>query len=275
MQFTRNQALDNAQLMALAPSIFADHAQVNVSERYEFMPTIQVIEALRAEGWMPVFAHQQRVNKVERQGFQQHMMRFRRAEDLTTQALQVGDTFTELVMRNAHDRTKPYSLNAGVFRLACSNGMIVSDGSFDQISVKHIGNTLSDVIEASYRVLEAVPQISAGVNEMKQIILSSADQKAFAESALIVKYDSIEAAPISAEKLLAPRRYEDTKKDLWSTLNVVQENIVRGGLKDRTKVNAEGKAFKRTSALRSIDENVKVNKALWHLADALKQMKAA
>lgn len=270
-----NQEIDSSTLQRITPSVFAQHAKADVSDRYSFLPTSHVVDGLRAAGWAPVWATEQRVRTAERRGFQKHMLRFRRFDDLALTSPDVGAVFPELVLVNSHDRSSAYQLHAGLFRLVCSNGMIVADTTFDRISVKHINFNPQDVIEASFKILNAVPDLINNVNEMRAIELSDSERVAFAESALIVKFDDIDAAPMRAEKLLAPRRYEDNKKDLWTTLNAVQENIVRGGIRDRMKVNEQGQSFRRTTAIKSIDENVKVNKALWHLAEKLKEMRAA
>ena len=86
----------------------------------------------------------------------------------------------------------------------------------------------------------------------------------------MLRYDSLDDAPISPAKVLEHRRREDAGNDLWRTLNVVQENMIRGGLKDYSRRKENGKQFVRTRAIAGIDENVKLNKALWHLAETLK-----
>ena len=85
-----------------------------------------------------------------------------------------------------------------------------------------------------------------------------------------MKYDENEA-PITANQLLSTRRIADRNPDLWSNFNRVQENIIRGGLRGRT---ANGNRT-TTREVKSIDNNVKLNKALWILADGMRQLKQA
>ena len=54
----------------------------------------------------------------------------------------------------------------------------------------------------------------------------------------------------------------------------MQENAVKGGQKDRGKRKADGSQMPRTRAVKGIDGNVKLNKALWHLAERLAELKA-
>ncbi len=76
--------------------------------------------------------------------------------------------------------------------------------------------------------------------------------------------------PITETQILRPRRYDDNRADLWTVFNRVQENLVKGGLSGRA---ANGRR-QRTRAVQGIDQNVRLNRALWLLADGLRQLKA-
>jgi hypothetical protein len=54
------QVLTNDMIRARAPSAFAETPHDSRSERYAFIPTSQVIDAMRNEGFLPVFAAQSR-----------------------------------------------------------------------------------------------------------------------------------------------------------------------------------------------------------------------
>lgn len=278
--------LSNDQLFKIAPAIFASQAAGNVSDRYQFLPTIEVIEGLRKEGWQPVKALEMNVRQEGRHGFQKHCIRFQRPEDMeaarnseafkyapSEHRIVKGEITPELLLINSHDRSSAYQIHAGLFRLVCSNGLIVCDSTFSKISVRHTGNDVQDVIEASYQVAKEVPAIVDQVAEMKGKQLSLPARQAFAEAGLILKYGGLEEAPINAERLLTPRRREDASGSLWNTFNVLQENLTQGGLRFRTPATAEKRARGgRTRGVNSIDENTKLNKALWHIAEKLKAM---
>jgi len=51
----------------------------------------------------------------------------------------------------------------------------------------------------------------------------------------------------------------------------VQENLVKGGLSSRA---ANGRQ-QRTRPVQGIDQNVRLNRALWLLADGMRQLKAS
>ncbi len=258
--------LSDERLRLAAPSVFADQPMHGVSRRYAFVPTAQIVSRLRDSGWIPVDAFEQRVRLDERRGFQKHMIRFQR-QDVAPES---NEYTAELVLVNSHDRSSAYHLHAGLFRFVCGNGMIIADATFEKVAIRHSGFTPDEVVNASFRVLDSVPKLTENVESFRARSLTSAEQKAFAESAIILKYDDVQTAPVGPDVVLQPRRYVDDGKDLWSTFNRVQENLVRGGLKDFSRRNTNGKRHTRTRPVTGIDENVKLNKALWHLAEALK-----
>lgn len=246
--------LDDAALHRLAPSVFAGQAMAGVSYRYAFLPTAQVVDRMRAAGWAPVEAREQRVRLAGRLGFQKHLLRFQRRDQLAV----AGEYAAEVCLVNSHDRSSAYQLHAGLYRFVCGNGLMISDGAFERVSLRHSGFTPERVIDASFAVLEQLPR------------LTPAESLAFAESALVLRYDDLTLAPIGPEKLLQPRWTEDAGDSLWQVFNRVQQGLLTGGLKDYSRRKADGKRFLRTRAVTGLDENVRLNKALWHLAEALR-----
>lgn len=260
------QELSDPQLEAAAPSIFASRAMSGVSDRYTYLPTSQLVATMRGNGWVPVFAKEQRVRLEGRRGFQKHVVRFQRKGTI----IERGEYVAEVVLVNSHDACAAYQLHAGLYRLICANGLMVSDSTFQHVSIRHSGYQTQEVLDASFKVLDSIPAITENVELFRSRRLTPVESKAFAEAALILRYDDPAAAPISPERLLSPRRRDDQGDDLWHTYNRVQENLTQGGLKDYSRRKQDGHRFPRTRAISGLDENTRVNKALWHLAEALR-----
>lgn len=72
---------------------------------------------------------------------------------------------------------------------------------------------------------------------------------------------------MTAAQILTPRRYEDHQDDLWTVYNRIQESLLKGGLSGRT---AQGKRT-HTRAVNGIDGDIKLNRALWVMAEELQQ----
>lgn len=273
----------NQEELAQYKSVFAEGKASTRSDRYVHIPTSALVERLAKEGWLPTKVSEQRVRNELRQGFQKHMIRFRRF-DGTQPTLRVGDSFVELVLVNSHDGSSAYQLDAGLFRLVCSNGLVVADSMFESLKFKHQGFDPREVIEASYRVIDDVPRIQEDVAEMQAVVLSKDEQLAFADAAIDLRFENRESAP-QPSALLTPRRRDDVKDDLWTTYNRIQENVIeRGGLRQPPIIHKEllpsGRTIdhirrRTTRPVKGIDDNVKLNKALWTLAESMKKLKAA
>ena len=140
----------------------------------------------------------------------------------------------------------------------------------NRVSIRHSGFTPDQVTDASFQILDQVPQITASVDSFRARRLTPAESQAFAESAILLRYDDLATAPIGPEKLLQTRRSEDAGDSLWNVLNRSQEALINGGLKDYSRRKTDGHRFPRTRAVTELDENIRLNKALWHLAETLK-----
>ncbi|HHH9430665.1 TPA: DUF932 domain-containing protein [Pseudomonas aeruginosa] len=255
--------LTNDDIARVAPSIFAEEAHESRSDRYRYIPTVDVLEALRSEGFMPFMACQTRVRNTDKRDHTKHMIRLRHADTI------VAKEANEIILLNSHDGTSSYQMMGGCFRFVCANGLVLGDAAMDQ-KVRHSGrqDVIGDVIEGAYEVLNQFQLIEEQRETMKSIQVGGDLQHAFAEAALAYRYDPADGpAPVTASQLLAPRRREDATNDLWSTFNRVQENTIKGGLRGRNK---QGRRTS-TRAVSGIDQDVKLNRALWVLAQHLRQ----
>jgi Domain of unknown function (DUF932) len=261
-------ALSDEELRRCAPSIFASQPIDTVSDRYSFLATSSILKGMRENGWAPVRAEQQSVRTEARRGFQKHLIRFARAEHL--HSWEKNQVRPEVVLLNSHDKSSAYQLHCGLFRLVCSNGMVVADASFQRISIKHSGFNPDSVIEASFDVLRAVPDIMNKVQLFQDRILTDAERLALAMGAATYRWEDPDKAPVTPSMLLNPRRFGDGARDLWTTLNTVQENIIRGGQRDQSRRLPSGSRMPKSRAIKGIDEDLRLNKALWHMAEVLR-----
>jgi Domain of unknown function (DUF932). len=258
-----NVPLTDEQIYSVAQSIFAHGKHESRSDRYTYIPTIEVLNGLRKEGFQPFMVAQSRSRIEGKQEFTKHMLRLRKADMLA-----VDETF-EIILINSHDGTSSYQMLAGCFRFVCQNGMVTGD-TVEDVRVQHRGNITDNVIEAAYQIMDDFGTAQASIENMKGTTLALPEAKIFAESALMLKYDDEDKTPIQPEQLLRPRRSADTGNDLWTTFNRVQENMLKGGLHG---VTATGKRM-TTQQVRSIDTNIKLNKALWNLSERMAGIKA-
>jgi Domain of unknown function (DUF932) len=269
-----NQALTMDQLQLAVPSAFATQAHESRSAPYTYIPTSEIIAGMMKEGFQPFKAMQSRSRIAGKSEFTKHLIRFRHADYGLN--IKVGDSVPEVVLINSHDGTSAYKLIAGIFRLVCSNGMVVSESETGSVSVMHKGNVLDNVIEGSYRVVKESAVALETSRAWGQLQLTNGEQNAYAEAAHTLRFADSEGkvtTPITAAQLLRPRRSEDTGSDLWKTLNRVQENVIKGGLHGRAVENGRVRNVS-TRAVKGIDQDVKLNRALWQLAERMAELKA-
>lgn len=266
--FRSAEPLTDERMMAIAPSIFAVAPHESRSERYTQIPTSTVLAGLRSEGFQPFAVAQSGAKDASKREFTRHMIRMRR-----TGQLAVGDSHPEIILLNSHDGTSAYHMLFGWFRLVCSNGMIVADGPSAEVKVRHSGNAahvLESVIGGAHQLVGSVEEQADKLETFRATRLLPAEAEIFANAAIDVRFDE-RPAGLTAAKVLEPRRYADNGSDLWSTVNRVQENLVRGGLKFR----GENRRRVTTRAVTSITADTKVNQAIWKLADEMAKLKAA
>lgn len=156
---------------------------------------------------------------------------------------------------------------------------MVSDAEIDAINIAHKGNIVQDVLDGSLRLIANAQKSLGTVQNWTRLQLTDGEQHAFAESAHTLRFADPEGkvtTPITPDQLLVPRRREDVGSDLWRTLNRVQENVVVGGL-SAIQRDAEGRRLRRVSTRRitGIDQDVRLNRALWALAGKMAELKGA
>lgn len=241
------------------PSILAEHASPTRSDRYKFIGTKDLLGSMQNAGFVPMEISQTGARKSEDQAYRKHMIRFRPRFAVGGHDTQSGYS-PEVVLVNSHDGTSSYNLHCGIFRFVCANGLVVADAMFASLSVRHSGR-LDDVIDASYRVIEEAPKLTAKVEAMRQTILSPEQRYEFASKAAEIRLGK----PVNchAGQVLSLRRYEDQTHDLWTTFNAVQENLIKGGI----RLRASGANWRQVRSVNSINDSLRINKALWALAD--------
>jgi hypothetical protein len=271
--------LSHQQLLAAAPSIFAKKPWKDVSDRYAFIPTIDVVKALAKEGFHPVRAHQSNVMTKERRAYTKHMLRFRHEDDLERfpKAFAVdghahhffkrgeAPELVEVILTNAHDRTAMYTLDAGLFRLVCSNGLVMKSSDFGSIHIRHSGDVIGDVQRGSQLIVARAPKIRQQVKLWRAIQLNEHQRLLLASAAVHMRYGSLKASPILPQRLLDMRRPEDDRASLWITMNVIQENLMRGNL---AGMSSNGRRI-RTRGINSVGTEMAINRNMWALAETM------
>ena len=260
--------LSEDQMRTAAPSIFAEGKHASRSERYTYIPTIEVLRGLRKEGFEPFMVAQGQSRVEGKAEFTKHMIRMRHAGQVQTKP-----EANEIILINSHDGASSYQLLAGAFRFVCCNGLVVGK-VVEDIRIPHRGDIQGEVIEGAVRVLDEFEIVDASIDAMKVLRLKPEEETAFATAALALRFgertEDQPPAPITAEQLIEARRPEDLGHSLWTIFQRSQENIMRGGQPGRS---VQGRRL-HTRPVGSIDRGVILNRALWVLAEEMRKLKA-
>ncbi|WEA06744.1 DUF932 domain-containing protein [Pantoea dispersa] len=259
-QIRRDRPLTNHELMTHIPSVFGTDKHESRSDRYTYIPTITLLDSLKQEGFQPFFACQTRVRDQSKREHTKHMLRLRREGQIT------GKQVPEIILLNSHDGSSSYQMLPGLFRAVCQNGLICGE-SFGEVRVPHKGNVVEKVIEGAYEVLGIFDRVEEKRDAMQSLLLAPPAQQAMAKAALTYRFGE-EHQPVTESQILSPRRWQDQSNDLWTTYQRIQENLIKGGLSGRTTKGQRA----QTRAVKGIDGDVKLNRALWVMAENMLQL---
>ena len=258
--------LSNDQIIEMAPAAGATEPIAGASEAYSFVPTTKAVDLLRDCGWIPQHVKQASTRVEHRDGFQRHAIRFAMGD------LDMGAERVDLLLINSHDRGCAFQLLASIWRKICGNGLLASSELFS-FRHRHINFNPQEFIDSAVTIAQSAGQLANDVTRMKEIELVPEERQIFAGAAHDYVWGKAKLPPVEAPKLLEERRYDDDGNDLWSTFNVIQENLIKGGLRGFGKNKHGRKVKKMTRAVKSLDRDVKLNKALWSMAEQMATIK--
>ena len=245
--------IDN--IRSLAPSVFSTSPSPKMSEKYTFVPTIEILENFEREGWKVSSASQ-----VGSGQYSSHQLRLRNG-DLP----QVGDSLVEAVIRNSHNGLTAFSVSAGLHRLVCSNGLTIPTSVADTITVKHLRVDMDAVRMITDQFADRLPLIQRSVGLMETTILNEQKTMDLLSKASLIRWEKGSVpSSINLETLLNPVRDGDLGNSVWKVFNVIQEKFVRGGTQYRSK-RGRLTTMKELKNFQTIN---KINTNLWELAES-------
>lgn len=260
------------------PAIFAEAPKETTSDQYLYIPTYKLIDGLTRQGFEIIGAKQQR-SRTNTKDHAKHVVYLSHQGYGQNQLAKVGEEIPMLALTNSHNGLSSFAIDTAFYRLVCSNGLMLPSSSLSSARIVHKKGMEQDVIEAAVKVVTSFPEQIKQIEAMKSVQLTSAEQNLLAASAsrLVFEPEVIEVnkkAGINVEeKLLRVRRSADQGTDLWRSFNVIQENVIKGGIK-LVRENEQGhRSLAKTRGVNSIDRDAKLNKELFTLAQEMLKIK--
>lgn len=242
-----------------------------VSDKYVHANTMTVVEDLAKLGWLPVQAKQCR-NKKNSSGIRSfHMIAFQNPDVKITKTLDNGekivDTYPRIILTNSHDGFNSFKFMVGLFRLVCSNGLVVCNNQMVDMSIRHINYDFEELRRIVASAIEQVPNIVNTMNDMRNIILTDEQKTALATEVVKIRkgFEDDENYVVDAEvveDILTPVRNEDKGNDLWTIFNICQEKMIKGGFGFRGATNK----LRKQRGITSIKKDMDFNQRLWQTA---------
>lgn len=262
------QAMDTArvfkdanEMYRRAPSLFATTAHPKMSERYSFTNTYDILLHMHNRGFV--------VTSVQSTGkgrFGKVLVRMRHP------AYDRRDDVPELVVLDSHDGTSRLKIFLGIVRLICMNGCIAGEGLYSR-AFKHLAPDLMYQIMLELDDLQQhVTALDERVSRMKNFKTTVAHRIALADAAIHSRFgDDRSASYVAAMRsnMLRTRRIDDEKDDMYTVMNVIQENVLRGGMHV-----IQNNSVRRVNSISAVDKTLSINQSLWKCAEELVQQAA-
>jgi hypothetical protein len=257
LDIKKNTFMTKEEIRQAANSVFTKEKGGKTSEHYKHISTEQIIDDMSALGWGVVDAKQVHARKGA--GFQKHLVVFGNP-DIVIDGNDGDTVFPRILLTNSHDGKNAFTFTAGLFRLVCENGLVISDQDFANFKIRHMGYDFEELQKTINTMVEKLPLTVECMNCFKQTQLDQERKEKFALAALGLRFNTTDKT-FNVEELLTPTRKEDNGNDLWSVYNVIQEKLIHG------MVNYQnGKKNRKARKIKNFQQDIKINSELYELA---------
>jgi hypothetical protein len=247
-----NNTYSLEQIKAIAPSVFTTDKAPHLTDKYIQTPTSRVVEDLMSLGWQVTKAQEVKARKGK--GFQKHMIVFRNPE-IMIKGKDGDDSFPQILLTNSHDGKAAFNFRVGIFRLVCSNGLVVSDADFSNVSIRHINYTFESLQAKVAEMITKLPNLVQKINLFKSTELTEAQMTDFAQKAMELRTKE----RVNIMDVLTVDRPQDSGNDLWVVFNRVQEKLLGGSYR-------AGK--RKARSVKNFQKDIELNEKLFELAEA-------
>jgi hypothetical protein len=240
-----------------------------LTPRYSHISTTRIADTLREAGWEFSDGTTRRARTPERAAHAAHVLRFRNAALPT-----INGNIIEAVVLNSHDGSTAFELGFGIYRIACANGLVVRTATVGSVRLIHSGLNLDNVFTAARSLVDRAPQVAETIERWSNTRLDHDLSLQMSSRMAKARWGNrfVEA------DLLAPRRSDDTRNDLWTVFNRAQESVIRGGMEVTLRrnlhvqdgtvdgVTIESQTTRKATAIRGALKQMRLNQDLFAIA---------
>lgn len=256
------QKLTKEEILDKAPAVLSTTTASNVSSKYVHVPTVELINDMEKLGWEIVDVKQGKGRKNARAEHRKHMVVFRNP-NIVMKSEDGEVVYPQILLSNSHDGLSAFQFRAGLFRLVCSNGLVVSTKDFGSVRIPHKGYSFDHLKTVVMELVEQLPVTVETLNRFREIVLTEEQKVEFALKALGIRFGE-KGMEVTPEEILKPTREEDKGNDLWAIFNVIQEKMIRGGFAYKAQTGRN----KTARSIKNFTRDIQVNEQLYALAES-------
>lgn len=217
-------------------------AHERVTDKYVHVDSTRVYEKLKTLGFSVVSS-----NSTVRAKSKEHGRHITMFEHPTTK---IGDSRLRVIVDNSHDGSRSVTIRVGLFRMACANGLVIGSDVIKPYRIRHVGNVEDRIEKIDEYIAASMATIQTIQDRMTNILLNTDQTVELYRNAWILRFGSDEGFSIG---FFNSKRTQDDGNSTWMVYNRIQETLMQGGLK------------KRSRAIKSATRDVDFNNDLFNL----------
>lgn len=244
------------------PQIFNQEKKETLSKFYVHVSTSTIVKDLENLGWdvFDVKTVKTRKSKLE---YTKHLVQ------LFNQDITLNDGhFPTILLTNSHDGSTSVKFEVGIFRLVCSNGLVIKTKDFGTFKTRHRNYSFEILKENILELTNNIPNLIKLVEKFEQKIMSQQEIHNFAKQALLIRLESDKSINLDLlNDFITPKRNEDKENNLWNVFNIFQEKLTWGEFSYNHINKKKEIVVRKARPIKSFSLDMEMNKKLWELAE--------
>ncbi len=262
-----SKPLNNAELLAAAPSIFNSEKIEKASLQYHFLATHTILDTFRHAGYFPIMAGEAKARDSSNQPYVRHIIQFRSLQNILRP--NAKEEYADIILSNSANLKSSITLDLSYFRIACSNLLVVSSEQFMFHRIVHKGMQTFKIDRAIQEIVSYMPKVEKQIAELKATELTPIEAESLALAAIDIRLDTSKHS-MEVDDILQINRDEDEAPTAWNYYNRCQEAIINGSIKAKNILT--NKTY-TTKPIKAFSESIRINKELYTTVQNLVALK--
>ncbi len=218
----------NATSKLIVPGSFTQDQKHSIkSDRFVPIQPSQLATVMADHGFDMVHLKSGRGRNPDRKDFQTTIARYRSRDAFEVQGLAF-----DIILKVPHLYGSMQAV-LGLFRGVCANQLNVGQ-HFANVKVRHTGQPMELLNELIPALVAQREQLVGTITAMQARDVTPREVVELAQRVAQIRLCDANAINVQVQDIIRPRRMEDAGNDLFTVMNVLQENVMRYGLRYQT-----------------------------------------